>query len=123
LLYAWLFEHVEKVPVLSIPNALDTLRTLQGDCNEHSVLYAALARSLGIPCRIAIGVVYSDTLGGFGYHAWPEVYHGGWYPLDPTLGQVAADATHIKLFSGDIESWVQLIGFVGQLQLEVLEVE
>lgn len=122
LLYQWLFENVEKVPVLSIPNALETLRTRQGDCNEHAVLFTALARALNIPCRIAIGVVYSDTLGGFGYHAWPEVYHGAWYPIDPTLGQMAADATHIKLFNGNIESWVQLIGFVGQLEIEVIDV-
>jgi len=123
LLYEWIYDNVEKIPVLSVPNALDVLRTEQGDCNEHTVFFTALARSLGIPCRIAIGVVYSDTLGGFGYHAWPEVYYGMWYPIDPTLGQLAADATHIKLFNGTIETWVQLVGFVGQMALEVIEVE
>lgn len=123
LLFDWLYENIEKVPVLSVPNALDTLRTRQGDCNEHTVLYAALARSLGIPCRIAIGVVYSDALGGFGYHAWPEVYNGNWFPVDPTLGQLAADATHIKLLNGDLGAWVQLVAFIGQLEIEVIAVE
>lgn len=123
LLYQWTYDNIEKIPVLSVPNALDTLRTRQGDCNEHTVLYAALARSLGIPCRIAIGLVYSDTLGGFGYHAWPEVYYGGWYPVDPTLGQLAPDATHIKLLTGNMEAWVQLAAYIGQLKLEILSVE
>lgn len=123
LLYTWLFEQIEKTPVLGIPAALEVLRTGQGDCNEHTVLFAGFARSLGIPCRIAIGLVYSDTLGGFGYHAWPEVYCGGWYPMDPTLGQELADATHVKLFNGNLETWVQLAGFIGQIELEVLSAE
>ncbi|MBX3179574.1 MAG: transglutaminase domain-containing protein [Candidatus Hydrogenedentes bacterium] len=122
-LHEWMYEEIEKIPVLSVPNALDVLRTGQGDCNEHAVLYAALARALGIPCRIAIGLVYSDMLGGFGYHAWPEVYHGEWYPIDPTLGQLAADATHIKLFNGGLDAWMQLAGYIGQMEIEVLEVE
>ena len=124
LLHDWLFEEIEKVPVLSVPNALDVLRTHQGDCNEHTVLFTALARAVKIPTRIAIGLVHSDTIGGFGYHAWPEVYvSGGWHPLDPTLGQLSADATHIKLLNGSIGEWVRLAGFIGQIELEVLESE
>ncbi len=121
LLHHWLYTHIDKVPVLSVPSALDVLRTKSGDCNEHTVLYTALARSIGIPTRIAIGLVYSDTLEGLGYHAWPEVHIGTqWYPLDPTLGQHDVDATHIKLFNGSIASWVQLAGYIGQIQLDVI---
>jgi transglutaminase-like putative cysteine protease len=124
LIHAWLYENIDKVPVLSVPNALDVLRNRTGDCNEHAVLFAALARASAIPTRIAIGLVYSDTLEGFGYHAWPEVYYGGtWYPMDPTLGQVAADATHIKLLNGSIEAWVRLAAYIGQIELEVVEIE
>lgn len=124
LLYDWLYENIEKVPVLSVPNALDVLRTRTGDCNEHAVLFTALARAVNIPTRIAIGLVYSDTLGGFGYHAWPEVYcAGGWIPMDPTLGQVGADATHIKLLNGSIEAWVRLAAYIGQIKLDVISIE
>jgi transglutaminase-like putative cysteine protease len=124
LLHDWLFEEIDKVPVLSVPNALDVLRTRAGDCNEHTVLFTALARSLKIPTRIAIGLVYSDTIEGFGYHAWPEVHvDGGWHPLDPTLGQLRADATHIKLFNGSIDAWIQLAAFIGQIQLDVIKAE
>lgn len=124
LLYDWLYENIDKVPVLSVPNALDVLRTRTGDCNEHAVLFTALARAVNIPTRISIGLVYSDTLGGFGYHAWPEVHCGGtWIPMDPTLGQVGADATHIKLLNGSIEAWVRLAAYIGQIRLEILSIE
>lgn len=120
-LYEWVYDNIRKIPTLSVPAAVDVLRTRQGDCNEHTVLYAAMARAVGLPCRIAIGLVYSDVLGGFGYHAWPEVWLGGWVPVDPTLGQPVADATHIKLLNGGLDQWARLVGFIGRIQVEVLE--
>ncbi|HWI19181.1 MAG TPA: transglutaminase-like domain-containing protein, partial [Vicinamibacterales bacterium] len=63
---------VEKRPTVSLPSALEVLRTKVGDCNEHTVLFVALARSLGIPARINVGVAH--VRGAFYYHAWPEVY-------------------------------------------------
>jgi hypothetical protein len=124
LLYEWVFESLEKEAVVSVPSALDVLRTRVGDCNEHTVLYTALARAAGLPTRIAIGIVWSDAMDGFYYHAWPEVYIGGrWLWIDPTLGQPIADATHIKLFNGSINQWTKLLPFLGQIQIEVLEVE
>jgi hypothetical protein len=122
-IHDWVFENIEKVPVFSIPSALETLETRQGDCNEHAVLYTALARAAGVPARVACGLVWSDELQGFYYHAWPEVWAGNWVWVDPTFGQPVADATHIKLVSGSIEQWPQLAPYLGQLQLEVLEVE
>ena len=62
LLHDWVYREVEKRPVLSLPSALEVLQTREGDCNEHTVLFAALARASGIPTRIAIGVVWSDEL-------------------------------------------------------------
>ena len=66
---------LEKKPTMSLPSAREVLRTRVGDCNEHTVLYVAMARSLGIPSRIAVGLVYLH--GAFYYHAWPEVYLEG----------------------------------------------
>jgi transglutaminase-like putative cysteine protease len=65
------FDMLEKRITFSVPNAVQVLETLQGDCNEHTVLYVALARSLGLPARTAVGLVYLN--GSFFYHAWPEV--------------------------------------------------
>ena len=122
-LYDWVYKHIEKVPVISVPAATDVLRTRTGDCNEHTVLYAAMARSIGLPCRIAIGLVYSDSIGGFGYHAWPEAYVGGWLPMDPTLGQPVCDATHVKLLTGGIEKWTGLVNYIGRIEMEIFETE
>src|SRR5258707_3701381 len=54
---------VEKKPTVSLPSALEVLRTRVGDCNEHTALYVAMARAQGLPARIAVGLVY--VRGGF----------------------------------------------------------
>jgi len=123
LLYNWLYGNIEKTMVISLPSALDVLEHMKGDCNEHTILYAALARSVGIPTRIAIGLVWSEELNGFGYHAWPEVYYGQWRALDPTLGQEETDPTHITLLYGSLEKWAQLIPYIGQVKVEILETD
>jgi len=83
-------------------SSLTALESLSGDCTEHTVLFIALARAAGIPARICSGVVYSKD--AFYYHFWPEVYVGTWVQMDPTLGQTIADATHIQLGGGKLES-------------------
>ncbi len=123
LICQWVYENIRKQPVVSVPSAMETLETREGDCNEHTVLYAALARAAGVPARVAVGLVWSDELEGFYYHAWPEVYVGRWIWVDPTLGQRVADATHIKLLTGGVERWAGLVFSIGRLKLNVLEVE
>ncbi|MEK6692611.1 MAG: transglutaminase-like domain-containing protein [Nitrospirota bacterium] len=119
LLMEWVYTNIEKRPTISIPNALEVLRMKQGDCNEHTTLYTALARSAGIPAKIDIGLVYSK--GGFYYHAWPEVFAGEWVSLDPTLNQFPADGTHIKFIEGNLDKQVEILGIVGRLSIEILE--
>ncbi len=123
-IHDWVFTRIDKEPVVSIPSALEVLEKRRGDCNEHTVLFTALARAANLPTRIAIGIVWSDELDGFYYHAWPEVHlDGRWIWMDPTLDQPLADATHLKLLNGGIESWPRLLPYLGQLEIEVLEIE
>lgn len=82
--------------------SLATLETQSGDCTEHTVLFIALARSVGIPSRICTGLIL--TGGGFYYHFWPEVYVGRWVQMDPSIGQDIADANHIQLGGSVLES-------------------
>lgn len=119
LVQAWVYERLEKRPVVSIPSALEVLRTNVGDCNEHATLATALLRALGIPARIAVGLVY--TRGRFYYHAWSEAYVGEWISLDPTLNQIPVDATHIKLLDGNLDRQVDLLGLIGKLDLKVMD--
>ncbi len=57
LLYEWVHASVKKNIVPSLPTSLDVLNTMEGDCNEHTMLYTALARASGVPTRMAIGLV------------------------------------------------------------------
>jgi len=123
LIYEWVHASVKKAMVPSLPTALDVLTTLEGDCNEHTMLYTALARASGVPTRMAIGLVWSEEFDAFYYHAWPEVFVGRWVWMDPTLGQKVADATHIKLVNGDLQEWWKVAPYMGRLKLEVLEIE
>jgi hypothetical protein len=116
----WLFENIKKQVTFSLPSAVEVLESREGDCNEHTTLFVALARSLGLPARIAIGLVYHR--GDFYYHAWPEVYVGRWVAMDPTLGQTIADATHIKLLGGDLDQQAKLMQVIGKIKLSIRSV-
>ncbi|HUK39692.1 MAG TPA: transglutaminase-like domain-containing protein, partial [Candidatus Acidoferrales bacterium] len=51
LLKDWVYRSLAKEPTVSIPNALEVLQSKKGDCNEHTVLFNALARAAGLPAR------------------------------------------------------------------------
>ena len=110
---------LSKSVTISIPSALQVLESRQGDCNEHTVLYVAMARALGLPARTAVGLVYLN--GSFFYHAWPEVWLGEWVAVDPTFGQYPADAAHIRFVVGGLAQQVEIIRLIGRLNIEVLE--
>jgi hypothetical protein len=118
-LNSWIYTALRKTPVVSIPSALEVLLRREGDCNEHTTLYTALARAAGIPTRMAAGIVYMEN--GFYYHAWPEVWLDGWVPVDPTFNQFPADATHIRFVTGNLDRQSDIIRLVGKLRVEVLE--
>ncbi|MCP4868778.1 MAG: transglutaminase domain-containing protein [Proteobacteria bacterium] len=121
----WVHTNMLKVPVAGIPSAKEILKSLRGDCNEHTTLYTALARSVGLPTRMAAGIVYSESIfadGAFYYHAWPEVWLGGlWVPIDPTFGQFPADATHVAMVHGPLDRQMEIMGVVGRLELKVVD--
>ena len=121
---------LDKKPTLSLPSALEVLRTKVGDCNEHTALYVAMARSIGIPARIAVGLTYVRGLtGAFYYHAWPEVYiddgaaRGMWLPVDPTLNEFPADATHLRLARGGLDKQAAILPLIGRLKMTVLDMK
>jgi hypothetical protein len=119
LLWEWVFHHIEKTPSITVPSAVDVLKTRKGDCNEHTALYTALARSAGLPTRINVGLVYKN--GYFYYHAWPEIYTGRWIAIDPTLGEFPASAAHVRLITGDLDKQVMLAKVINQISLEGIE--
>ncbi|MCX5872574.1 MAG: transglutaminase-like domain-containing protein [Deltaproteobacteria bacterium] len=101
-------------------SALEVLRSKEGECQSHTQLYTALARSIGIPTRIVTGLVYSDNL-GFLYHSWAESYVRGWLSVDPTLRQVPSDATHIKLASANEDDASPVLKMMGKVLIQSVE--
>ena len=72
--------------------------TRRGYCEQFASTFAALARSVGLPSRVAVGFtpgeqdIYDPTIftvKGVHAHAWPEVYLGeyGWVPFEPTISR------------------------------------
>ena len=115
----WVYEHLEKTMIPDIPVATEILKHRRGDCNEHTVLFVALARAAGIPADLSAGLVYMND--GFYYHAWPKVFVGGWIYLDPTFGQDIADATHFELVSGDIAAQAKIALAMGNISIDILD--
>ncbi len=72
------------------------LRERVGYCEQFASAFTVMARTLGIPARVAVGFtsgeLQSDGLfhvTGKNAHAWPEVLLGGrgWVPFEPTPGR------------------------------------
>lgn len=116
----WVHDSLEKKITISVPSAVQVLRTRSGDCNEHTQLYVALARAAGIPARVSTGLAFVN--GKFYYHAWPEVRLRDWVAVDPTFGQFPADAAHLRFVRGGLARQGELLRLVGSLKVEVLNV-
>jgi len=118
-LLTWVYQNIDKRPVVSVPSALEVLETRVGDCNEHATLLTALLRASGIPARLSVGLVYNR--GNFYYHAWTEAYLGRWISMDATMNQMPVDVSHISLLYGNLDKQVEIMGILGRLKIEVLE--
>ena len=115
-LVEWVHREMTQAPSVTLPSARAVLASRRGDCNEHAVLLAALARAAGIPARVVAGAVYAND--GFYYHAWDELWLGRWVSADAIFGQMPADATHIKILEGGPERHLELVEIVGQLEFK-----
>lgn len=87
----------------------DFLEIRVGYCEQFAGAFAAMARSLGLPSRVAVGFTWGDTepddptlyrVRGEHAHAWPEVYvdGAGWVAFEPTpsRGAPAAGYTGVE---------------------------
>jgi len=109
----WVHEHVQQKMAANASTALAVLNNRAGDCTELTLLFLALARSLGIPAREVGGIVFLNAEEPiFGWHAWAEVHDGHqWVSVDPTWNQVYVDATHFKLSEGSEDlAWLNVLG-------------
>jgi len=114
-----LFLTISKSPLFRLQTAMEIFKTRTGECNEHTVLFTAFARASGLPTRMVGGLVF--RYGFFYYHVWPEVWFNEWVPVDPTLGQFPADATHIRFVEGDIDKIASFGGSIKNIKIDIIE--
>lgn len=104
--------------------AREALASGNGDCTEHALLLAALARAAGFPARIAIGLAYNTErfLGRkyvFVPHAWVQVWDGKhWRSYDSGLGDFHAGYLTLALsYSGEISHFTRVNAQLHALQI------
>ncbi len=95
------------------------LESRKGYCSYFAFAMALMARSLGIPARVAVGfladpgkeVLNFYEIRAYQAHAWVEVYFGelGWIEFDPTSENLAPDQDIRFLFSFDFDHLSSLI--------------
>jgi transglutaminase/protease-like cytokinesis protein 3 len=129
----WVFQNIRtKSFDVAFAPASEVALDLRGDCSEHAVLATAMSRAVGIPARIAVGLLYVDNerekLKGFGYHVWHEVFvNNRWVALDSSWDQTSVDATHIKLADTSLEGVAPFEAFLpiarvqGKLEIDPIE--
>ncbi|WP_176765813.1 transglutaminaseTgpA domain-containing protein [Actinomyces ruminicola] len=90
------FDTADVPPVETIASFLDERR---GYCVHYAAAFTLMARSLGLPTRIAIGYASrageaTTSVSGRDLHAWPEVWFDGvgWVAFEPTPGGAGARA-------------------------------
>jgi len=120
----WVADNVKYVYNPPQYDAMHTLRTGKGNCQNYAHLSMALLRAAGIPSRIVGGISlqrkwkvpvengYLVQDMGQGGHAWMEIFFSdiGWLSYDPQQSRQFTSTRHIKqthgLDSKDInDSW------------------
>lgn len=103
-------------------SASETLHSREGDCTEHALLLAALARASGIPARVATGLVYTDRYAGqrdvFIPHAWVQAWvDGRWRGYDAALNGIDSGHLAIGVGDGDPYRYYQGMSVLGNLTI------
>lgn len=103
-------------------SALDVLNDRVGDCTEHALLLTGLLKSVGIPARIATGVIYSQEFSNqqqiFVPHAWSQAYIGGqWISFDAAVGSFGSGHILLSTGNGDPVSFFNTVNSIGNFKI------
>jgi hypothetical protein len=114
----WVFMNV--VPGDEALWSTEILSKKSGTCVQNSILYAALARSVGIPTKLVLGIVYDSS--AFGGHMWTESFVGEWTPIDPSYPGVTVSATRIKFDESDGSNLPQFLDKSAMRQITMVDI-
>lgn len=98
-LTAWTFNYVEGTMIAETLTGPQVLERKVGKCTEYSTLFGSLARSAGIPTRLALGErLVGDRWMG---HMWNEVFVGEWIPVDASANEIGGSCSLLKFIHSD----------------------
>lgn len=109
-LYGWLNDNIDyKRGDSTLPqHSLMTLHNREGDCDEQSFLYCSLARSIGMPAWIELGILNDRVIDSWQGHGWirqqfvTDEGEEGWVNIDPVNNQFfARDAQRVTSWVDD----------------------
>lgn len=87
-LYNWIQQNINYVfdpaGIETIQSPEITLKIRGGDCDDHTILYSALAQSVNLPVRIVVTGENKDRF----KHIYPETQIGGRWVASDTTGRV-----------------------------------
>ncbi len=105
-LQAWFRSEFAYDDTVDFSNSTDAmvefLEARRGFCQQFAGTFAVMARSLGLPTRVAVGFTPGELTSDGKYHvygrhahAWPEVWFDGlgWVAFEPTPGRGNGDTT------------------------------
>ena len=92
----------DKMKASPVGSSTYTWENSCGNCTDFHSLYAAMARSVGLPTQMVYGAFFKGPLDGKdedqSYHCWIEVWapNLGWIPLDVAVADVFVDDFQIN---------------------------
>lgn len=93
---------IPSAPIITLTDALTTIRQNRASCNGKSRLMVALARNLGYAARIKGGIILEDSNKRTS-HVWVELWiNDTWIPFDALNNHFAyLPANYLEIYQGD----------------------
>lgn len=102
-------------------SSVEVLESMEGTCSEYTLLLMGLARAVGLPARVAVGLIPASG-NVIGLHMWPEVYVGKWLGVDPSWNEMDINPAHIKITTGTL-ALEDMLRFDIPLQLALTQLD
>ena len=102
ILAAAILEYMPYSPQTTDVNtsAIEAFQSGQGVCQDHSHVFIAMCKSLGVPARYVSGYLYVPDMSHLASHAWVEVFlNEMWYCFDIS-NQLFKPSSHIYVAIG-----------------------
>ena len=81
-------------------SAIDAFQDRQGVCQDHSHVFIAMCKALGLPARYVSGYLFVPNTSHLASHAWAEVFiENTWYSFD-TSNQLFSPEAHVYVAVG-----------------------